>query len=227
MCSLFSWQVTTNGKKNIPIANPEIRKGGNEKIIVRDPDTLREYVFDTLDDAIKFILKNKWYILLLYILFLFRKPIINVLNSIREDIMRNPTIADSLKRLKNRYHKYINWGGEIYRTVRGYSATERQLLQLQLQKLNRKFNALKKLIEHLHEKIEMDADKILKYKDYSLRFEKELLKKELELAEINKVLKYVKTQFPECFEYIEDLKDNGVPDDILDDINLDMKTETE
>jgi hypothetical protein len=222
MFGICSWQLGPNAKKSIPSISTQ-----PQAIVVTDPHTNKKYIFDKLDDAIKFILKNKWYILLLYILFIFRQPIINILNSIREDILKNPTIANSLKHLQEKHNQSKDWLIEIYRNIRGYSKSEIDFLMEQIDKLRRKFKALQKIIEHLNKKIEMDAEKIKKYKDYSSLFKKELVQKEFELAELNKILKYVEKQFPECLNFIEDLQNNGVPDNGSEDINLDMNSEME
>jgi hypothetical protein len=215
---ISSWQISG---KNVPIPNVTIKKGANDTIIVRDPDTLVEHIFETLDDALKFIKKHKWYIILLYLLFLFRKPILNFLNLKKEKILEQPDVVKVLTNLKEKNDNIKHWIIEWYRNIRGYSADERNLILEQIAKLRRKFEALKKLIRHFQEKIDLDAEKILQYKKYIELVKKELMTKELEIKQWDKILKYIETEFPDYFIVINDLKKNGVPDNTVEDINLD------
>lgn len=215
---ISSWQISG---KNASIPNVTIKKGANEKIIVRDPDTLVEHVFETLDDALKFILKHKWYIILLYLLFLFRKPILNFLNLKKEKILQQPNVVKVLTNLKEKNEKIKDWIIEWYRNIRGYSSEERNLILEQIAKIRRKFEALKKLVRHFQEKIDLDAEKILQYKNYIELVKKELMTKELEIKQWDTILKYIETEFPDYFVVINDLKKNGIPDNTVEDINLD------
>jgi hypothetical protein len=45
--------------------------------------------------------------------------------------------------------------------------------------------------------------------------------KELEIKQWDKILKYIETEFPDYFIVINDLKKNGVPENTVEDINLD------